>query len=389
MNNRYKYYEFFCGGGMARLGLGKKWDCVFANDFCPKKVEAYRRAFGPSPELLREDIRQLRSEQLPDGAVLAWASFPCQDLSLAGKGRGLEGERSSTFWPFLDLILAKNADREVPIIAVENVVGTITSDGGKDFAAILGALKAGGYRYGALVIDARMFVPQSRPRLFIVAVSSKVQIPRKLVQEDPFGSWHSPSLIRAYHALPEAIRKDALWWRVPLPEGPAPQLRDVLEENPLGVRWHYPSETEAFVKMMSHANLQKLFQAQAMMRRTVGTLYRRTRTDEHGNRNQRAEVRFDQISGCLRTPAGGSSRQTIVVVEGDRIRSRLLSPREAARLMGAPDDYPLPTNYNEAYKLMGDGLVVPVVSWLSKHVLVPLAQAASREKAQDSGRRVA
>jgi len=169
MNSRYKYYEFFCGGGMARLGLGKKWDCVFANDFCLKKVEAYRRAFGPSPELLREDIGRLRAEQLPERAVLAWASFPCQDLSLAGKGRGLRGERSSTFWPFLDLILAKRADCEVPLIAIENVVGTVTSNGGKDFAAILGALKAGGYRYGALVIDARMFVPQSRPRLFILA----------------------------------------------------------------------------------------------------------------------------------------------------------------------------------------------------------------------------
>jgi DNA (cytosine-5)-methyltransferase 1 len=105
----------------------------------------------------------------------------------------------------------------------------------------------------------------------------------------------------------------------------------------------------------------------------VGTVYRRTRPDGDGNGVQRAEVRFDNISGCLRTPVGGSSRQTIMIVEGNRVRSRLLSSREAARLMGVPEDYPLPANYNEAYHLLGDGLVVPVVAWLGKHLLGPLA----------------
>jgi DNA (cytosine-5)-methyltransferase 1 len=101
-------------------------------------------------------------------------------------------------------------------------------------------------------------------------------------------------------------------------------------------------------------------------------VYRRTRPDESGRKTQRAEVRFDQISGCLRTPVGGSSRQTILVVNGDSIRSRLLSSREAARLMGVTDTYNLPENYTEAYHLMGDGLVIPVVSWLEAYLLYPL-----------------
>jgi DNA (cytosine-5)-methyltransferase 1 len=105
------------------------------------------------------------------------------------------------------------------------------------------------------------------------------------------------------------------------------------------------------------------------------------RPDEDGIRVQRAEVRFDQVSGCLRTPVGGSSRQVIVLVEGKRIRSRLLSPREAARLMGVPEDYPLPANYNDAYHLFGDGLAVPVVSWLEKHLLQPMASSCAAIKA--------
>jgi len=123
---------------------------------------------------------------------------------------------------------------------------------------------------------------------------------------------------------------------------------------------------------MSPANHRKVELASRLKKPVIGTVYRRTRPDESGRKVQRAEVRFDQISGCLRTPVGGSSRQTILIVNGDSIRSRLLSSREAARLMGVTDNYNLPENYTEAYHLMGDGLVIPVVSWLETHLLYPL-----------------
>jgi DNA (cytosine-5)-methyltransferase 1 len=126
---------------------------------------------------------------------------------------------------------------------------------------------------------------------------------------------------------------------------------------------------------MSPLHLEKLRRAQLLKKKIVGTVYRRIRPNEDGVKVQRAEIRFDQISGCLRTPVGGSSRQTIVVVEGREIRSRLLSPREAARLMGVPDEYPLPARYNEAYHLFGDGLAVPVVRWLNIHLLTQIAAA--------------
>jgi DNA (cytosine-5)-methyltransferase 1 len=60
------------------------------------------------------------------------------------------------------------------------------------------------------------------------------------------------------------------------------------------------------------------------------------------------------------------------VVDDGAIRTRLLSPREAARLMGLPDSYVLPKKYNEAYHLAGDGVVVPVVRFLAAHLLEPL-----------------
>ena len=93
------FYDFFAGGGMARLGLGPQWSCLFANDFDFKKAAAYQANFG-SDELWVGDVRKVAGADLPGRVDLVWGSFPCQDLSLAGLGGGLKGERSGTFYPF-------------------------------------------------------------------------------------------------------------------------------------------------------------------------------------------------------------------------------------------------------------------------------------------------
>ena len=158
------FYEFFAGGGMARAGLGGGWSCLFANDFDPKKAASYAANWGED-HMKVGDVAELKTDDLPGQADLAWASFPCQDLSLAGVGAGLRGSRSGTFWPFWNLVKALRAEGRTPrTIVLENVYGTITSHGGKDFAAICTALAAEQYRFGAMLIDAVHFVPQSRPR---------------------------------------------------------------------------------------------------------------------------------------------------------------------------------------------------------------------------------
>ena len=168
------FYEFFAGGGMARAGLGAGWRCLFANDFDKKKGITYQNNWGKG-EMVVDDIRNISPEDLPAHADLIWGSFPCQDLSLAGGGAGLRGDRSGTFWPFISQVQAlKDENRAPAVIALENVVGTLTSHKGKDFTAICEALNGLGYRYGAFVADAALFVPQSRPRLFVIAVREDI-----------------------------------------------------------------------------------------------------------------------------------------------------------------------------------------------------------------------
>jgi len=376
------FYEFFAGGGMARAGLGPGWHCLFANDLDPKKATSYAANWG-ADHLHVGDVATLTTADLPDAADLAWASFPCQDLSLAGTGAGLNGERSGTFWPFWKLIEAlRNEGRAPRLIVLENVCGALSSHDGKDFAAIGSALSDDGYRFGAVVIDTVHFLPQSRPRLFVVGVQGASPTTSALVADVPKGPWHPSALVVAHSKLPERAQRSWVWWHLPTTPPRTSVLADLVEDEPKGVAWHTAAETERLLGMMSSLNLAKVEAAKKDGSHQVGTIYRRTRTDgPNGKKVQRAEVRFDGVAGCLRTPVGGSSRQVIMVVESGHVRSRLLSPREAARLMGLPDAYVLPTNYNDAYHLVGDGVAVPVVRFLAEHLLEPLLAATGVEKA--------
>ena len=367
------FYEFFAGGGMARAGLGEGWRCLFANDFDASKAASYRANWGEGAMKVG-DIHALDVAELPGAPDLAWASFPCQDLSLAGHGAGLKGARSGAFWGFQRIIEGLRAEGRAPkLLVIENVIGALTSNGGADFADLTRALAALGYVVGALTIDAAHFLPQSRPRLFILC--AREELAGGAVGE-PSAPWHSPALIRAVAALPRETQNSWRWWSLPAPTVHNMRLADLVEEDPRDTPWHRPDETARLVSLMSPANLRKLEAAKSAGARMVGTIYRRTRLDEKGAKVQRAEVRFDGIAGCLRTPGGGSSRQFIMVVDGARVRTRLLSGREAARLMGLPDDYILPARYNDAYHLLGDGLAVSAVRFLRMHLLDALVRGA-------------
>ncbi|MFZ1110818.1 MAG: DNA cytosine methyltransferase [Rhodomicrobium sp.] len=364
----YRFLEFFAGGGMARAGLGPRWRCELANDIDPRKAASYRLNHGAGDELAVGDVAGLAPERRHYDADLAWASFPCQDLSLAGNGAGLGGARSGSFWGFWRFIGALHAiGRHPKIVAIENVVGLLNAHNGADLLQILRACQSAGYEAGVDIIDAELFVPQSRPRLFILAA-------RKGLAAAAARPSSASQAGRPVSAIPDAIRPTWRRWTIPAPAGRRQTLADIVEPEPSGVAWHSPHETQRLIGLMNEANRRKLKAAQAKGGLRIGTLYRRTRV-ENGVKAQRAEVRFDGIAGCLRTPGGGSSRQTLILAEGETVRTRLLSPREAARLMGLPDSYALPARYNEAYHLLGDGVVVPLVRHLARHLFEPMLDA--------------
>ena len=251
-------------------------------------------------------------------------------------------------------------ERAPRAIVLENVYGCLTSHEGRDFAAIASALTELGYRFGAAVIDAVHFVPQSRPRVFFIAFRGTAHpgFPDRRGSASKLASPSAHRGYRRYHGDGEAkldLVEDlaAISAKLDLrrPHRGRADRREVARRRP----YNY------ILSLMSPLNRKKVNDAIESGLKTVGAVYRRTRPDENGIKRQRAEVRFDDVAGCLRTPAGGSSRQIILVVQGKTVRSRLFSPREAARLMGLDEDYVLPERYNHAYHVCGDGVCVPVV----------------------------
>lgn len=229
------YYEFFAGGGMARAGLGDRWNCLFANDFSLKKALSYQANWGDQ-HLHVTDVFDVQAHQLPGRADLIWASFPCQDLSLAGGGQGLSGARSGSFSGFWNLVCRLAHEKRKPsLVVLENVCGTLTSHDGKDFEQLAQALAGQGYRFGAMVMDAVHFIPQSRPRLFIVGVDENLNIPEIAAAQLPTPAWHPDAVIRAWHRLGEPLKQQWIWWNLPAPIHRSISLDDVIEPEPTGV----------------------------------------------------------------------------------------------------------------------------------------------------------
>ena len=381
------FYEFFAGGGMARAGLGPGWTCAFANDFDARKAAAYQANWGIGEISLR-DVAGVQLENLPGRADLMWGSFPCQDLSEAGTGGGLCGARSGAFFPFWELVRGLVAKGRAPrIVAIENVRGALTAEGGASFAAICAAFASTGYRFGPMIIDAALFVPQSRPRLFVIGVAPDVVVDVARTTDRPEAPFHSANLVAAVTRLPREDRDKAVWWRVPAPPLRTTRFYELLEDDLPERAWRSPEETRDLLALMAPIHLAKVEALRSAGVRAVGAVYRRTRGTPSGGKTQRAEVRFDDLAGCLRTPAGGSSRQSVLVIEDGVVRSRLLSPRETARLMGLGDDYILPRNATEAYHLTGDGVVTQVVGHLATTLFEPLLANCSSARPMDEARR--
>jgi len=379
LGTKFTFYEFFAGAGMARAGLSDGWECLFANDSDELKQLSYADNWA-GEDVDPRDVALVKASDLDGMADMGWASFPCQDLSQAGPklGMGKAGSdaltRSGALWPFLDIIRDLATEGRHPILlALENVVGLLSSNGGADFHAICSTLSDIGYRFGAIVADASYFVPQSRPRVFIVALRREVPVPGALRGEFPVNPWHSKILLRARASLPDTDAANWVWWDPGAP--PAKRLKELHDLLDLSddADWNSDEQTERFVGMMTNSHLARLAEAQTAGRPMIGSLYFRMRPDSNGKNVQRAEIAFGETLGCLRTPKGGASRPRIITVDGDRVRTRLVTMREAASLMGLEENFNLPPTYHEAFKLIGDGVVPAVVRFLAERLLEPLA----------------
>lgn len=352
--------EFFAGIGLVRAGLEPAgFEIVWANDFEPAKKEMYEGNFGSNHDFALGDVANVRASHLPEDLDFAWASFPCTDLSLAGDRRGLAGKQSGTFFHFTRIL--KELEAKKPrVIALENVNGLATSHGGDDMAALVRELNDLGYSVDVLALDGRRFVAQSRPRIFIVgSMDVPVEDSEKVSTLRPEwlqGVFQDPTLRTHRARLPEP------------PEMMTTGLSDVIES--MGARdgrWWDTERKKRFMDSLSPVQRERLDLMKTSELVTYRTAYRRTRGGVPV-----WEIRADEVSGCLRTARGGSSKQAVVMAGGGRTAVRWMTPIEYARLMGA-NDYNLDgLRDNQILFGFGDAVVVPAVRWVATNYLAPL-----------------
>ena len=354
------FAEFFAGIGLVREAIEPLgWNCIFANDIATDKAEMYVSRFGDD-HLMVDDINRVAVGDLPDGLDLLTASFPCIDLSLAGNRAGLAGEHSGAVWPFLDLTEGLQRERAAPgAVLIENVTGFLTSHKGRDLGDVCERLAGLGFCLDIVVVDARWFIPQSRPRLFVLGVRREL-----LVQPMPPTSHVTRLRTRAirgfqarYHALP--------FVELPLPEPPMQSggaLVSLLENVPINAPFWWPKErVAAALDAMMPTHRKRVDELARGERDGVATMYRRVR-----NGRTVSEVRGDRIAGCLRTPQGGSSVQFLIDCRHGDEKIRPLTGREYARLQGAVG-FPIHVGRRQAQLGFGDAVCVPAVRWLVDH----------------------
>ena len=371
-----KFAEFFAGVGLVRLALEQGgWSCVFANDLDEKKLDIYKKNFS-SQDFLLDDIWNLDASQVPNSANLFTASFPCVDLSVAGGRGGLDAERSGTFWALVDIISEKRKTGNAPkFILLENVYGFLTTNNGKELKNALVALNDLNYAVDVFVVDAKYFTPQSRTRLFVLAVDNKFSSKQIIRRQNPdmFSKWQAEVFetfpdLRPKRLLNFIIENETLdWFTVSTPKLPYRNisLQDIIEhyESDHEIWWQGEKHEKILSQIPDH-QLDYLKSHKNDQEFSYGTLFRRMRKGK-----STAELRNDGIAGCLRTPRGGSSKQILGRSGKGEILFRLLTPREYARLQGVNDEFLLSDKNTNSYFAMGDAVCVPAINWIAQNYL--------------------
>lgn len=356
-NIQFRALEFFSGIGLARAGMEAAGiETVWANDIDGIKCDLYAAQWGSS-DLHFGDVFNVDAKTVPE-ADIAWASSPCTDLSLAGKRGGLvDGPESKAFFGFIDVIEGMG-NRAPHAVILENVCGLASSHGGSDFRMVVEEFNRLGYSVDAFELNARRWIPQSRPRMFVVGV------------KDPVGGGEIDTSIRPdrlawIHSDPELMTHITPVEKVPvlLSGGFTDIAERLTDDDP---RWWDDRRCKTFVDSLSDIQRKRFDQLKSSDETVARTAYRRTRAGKPV-----WEIREDDISGCLRTARGGSSKQAVVFIGKGMARIRWMTGLEYARLQGAGDFKLDGFRESQIQYAFGDAVAVPTVTWLMEQAVIP------------------
>lgn len=166
----YTMIDFFAGIGGFTLGFeAAGFECIGHCEIDRYAQRSYRAIHGERKGAwFADDITTVRPEDVPKCDLIT-AGFPCQDISVSGRGNGLRGARSSLFFEIIRIVQGKERADRPRWIVLENVKNLLSINHGWDFATILHSLAESGYDVEYQLLNSKHFgVPQNRERVFIV-----------------------------------------------------------------------------------------------------------------------------------------------------------------------------------------------------------------------------
>jgi DNA (cytosine-5)-methyltransferase 1 len=341
----FRFIDLFAGIGGLRRGfdaIGGR--CVFTSEWNKYAEATYRANYYDGPDhIFAGDITKVEAEDVPEHDVLL-AGFPCQPFSIAGVSKKnslgrLHGFRCDAQGTLFFDVARIIEHRRPKVILLENVKNLLSHDGGKTFAVIRATLEQElGYDISVRVIDARCFVPQHRERIFLAGVRRDLGIRVDLgAMELPSGA-----------------------------EGP--RLGSILHPED-GTEAADPGYTVGGAVLTKYELSNKLWQ------------YLQDYADKHkakGNGFGFGLVGRDDVARTLSARYHKDGSEILVAQSAGR-NPRRLTPRECARLMGfdkpGEADFIMPVSDTQAYRQFGNGVVVPVVEAVARHMSPTILEA--------------
>jgi len=319
--------SLFAGVGGFDLALERSGVKVVASvEIDPKALNVLANHF-PNSKLFN-DIKGVTGEQLinagfdPENGIIT-GGFPCQDLSVAGKRAGLDGNRSGLFWEICRLL----DETKARYFILENVPGLLSSNQGKDMATVVKALVELGYGIAWRVLDAQYFgVPQRRRRVFIVGCfGDSGQTPTEVLDIAQGRSRY----IKAGGKSRKTTTKDIS-----------------------GI-----SNTVGSLLARDHKGLDQI----CVKENKVVIFY--------GNRVNDIRIQNDKINTLQARMGTGGNNTPIIQTEAS---IRRLTPLECERLQGFPDGWTAGQTDGHRYKQMGNAVAVPVVEFIVKRLVASI-----------------
>lgn len=307
--NGYRFIDLFAGMGGFRIALESLGaECVYSNEWDIPAQKVYAENFGDTPE---GDITKVDENTIPCHDILC-AGFPCQAFSISGKQRGFEDSRGTLFFDVARIVKAKKPK----IVFMENVKNFATHDNGRTLQVVKSTMEELGYTFYQKVLNSVDYgIPQKRERIYMVCFRKDLEI----------NDFTYPKKFKLVRHVEDFLLQDEEQVKHLYIDRPDTKFNDTKDDT-------YSNKSIRLGIVNKGGQGERIYSTKGIA------------------------ITLSAYGGGVFAKTGG------YLING---KTRRLHPRECARIMGYPDSYKLAKNANQAYKQLGNSVVIDVLQHIA------------------------